>query len=109
MAPLNPTSERQAVVDFSYPMSTDIITVLLTKNDSQSEKWRTYLQPFSQPVYGFIGLSFVLATIMLTVLESCSPRTLGSRRMSSNSLWDMSWHMLGSLFAQGKSGSYTLR
>ncbi|XP_048259258.1 glutamate receptor ionotropic, kainate 3-like [Haliotis rufescens] len=101
MAPLNPTSERQAVVDFSYPMSTDVITVLLTKNDSQSEKWRTYLQPFSQPVYGFIGLSFVLATIMLTVLERCSPRTLGPRRVSSKSLWDMSWHMLGSLFAQG--------
>ncbi|XP_046572350.1 glutamate receptor ionotropic, kainate 4-like [Haliotis rubra] len=101
MAPLNPTSERQAVVDFTYPMSNDFITVLFTKNDSRTEKWMTFLQPFSRPVYGLIGLSVVLATIMLTVLESYSPRTLGSRRMSSKSLQDMSWHMIGSLFAQG--------
>ncbi|XP_069103797.1 glutamate receptor ionotropic, kainate 2-like [Argopecten irradians] len=105
VAPMSIQTNREAVMDFSYPYFYEPTVMLLKKPDPSDKKWRTLIDPFTTTVLICIGISLPTVSFIMCMLEYLSPYYRGlPDRASMRGLHhysDAFWYLYGALLTQG--------
>ncbi|XP_060070631.1 glutamate receptor ionotropic, kainate 1-like [Ylistrum balloti] len=105
VAPMSIQTNREAVMDFSYPYYFEPTIMLLKKPDPSETKWRTLIDPFTTTVLICIGISLPTMSFVMCMLEYLSPYYRGiPDRASMRGLHHFSdsfWYLYGALLTQG--------
>ncbi|XP_069103796.1 glutamate receptor ionotropic, kainate 4-like [Argopecten irradians] len=105
VAPMSIQTNREVVMDFSYPYFYEPTVMLLKKPDPSDKKWRTLIDPFTTTVLICIGISLPTVSFIMCMLEYLSPYYRGlPDRASMRGLHHFSdafWYLYGALLTQG--------
>ncbi|XP_069105057.1 glutamate receptor ionotropic, delta-2-like [Argopecten irradians] len=105
IAPLSIQTNREAIMDFSYPYFFEPTVIILKKPDPSDTKWRTLIDPFTTTVLICIGISLPTVSFIMCMLEYLSPYYRGlPDRASMRGLHHFSdafWYLYGALLTQG--------
>ena len=98
------TSQRAAVTSFTIPVWRGSTAMLLRTNPS--EKYFAYLNPFSNSVLLCMLLFICFSSLMMWKMAKTNPSNhRGYRQLHHAGLTEITLHVYGSLFAQGRSYS----
>jgi hypothetical protein len=97
-------TEREQVIDFTYPIIFDYVTVVFAK--PRVNKWRTLLNPYTDMVYALMIISLLLVSLIFFLLERWHPKYCDVSNKPPPNLYDCFFYMFGALLAQGKHNSY---
>ncbi|XP_021355128.1 glutamate receptor ionotropic, delta-1-like [Mizuhopecten yessoensis] len=105
VAPISIQTNREAVMDFSYPYYFEPTKMILKKPDPSETKWRTLIDPFTTTVLICIGISLPTMSFVLCMLEYLSPyyREIPDRSSMRglHHFSDSFWYLYGALLTQG--------
>ncbi|VDI36281.1 Hypothetical predicted protein [Mytilus galloprovincialis] len=92
-------SDREKVIDFTYPFLFDHVTVVYAKPGER--KWRTLIKPFETSVLVMIGVSLIAMSFIYCLQEKWNPIYYTVSRRQSPSMYYSFWYMYGALLSQG--------
>ncbi|XP_063428109.1 glutamate receptor ionotropic, kainate 2-like isoform X1 [Mytilus trossulus] len=104
-APLSIQTDRERVIDFTYPYFYESSAILMKKPDPNLTKWRTLIDPFSTTVLLCIFVSLPICSFFLFFFEKYNPyyRKVEDRSKvrGLHHFSDSFWYMYGALLTQG--------
>ncbi|CAC5375407.1 GRIK2 [Mytilus coruscus] len=104
-APLSIQTDRERVIDFTYPYFYESSAILMKKPDPNLTKWRTLIDPFSPTVLLCIFISLPISSFFLFFFEKYNPyyRKVEDRSKvrGLHHFSDSFWYMYGALLTQG--------
>ena len=104
-APLTIQTDRERVIDFTYPYFYEPSVILMKKPDPNLTKWRTLIDPFSTTVLLCIFISLPISSLFLLFFEKYNPyyRKVEDRSKVTglHHFSDSFWYMYGALLTQG--------
>ncbi|CAG2217228.1 GRID1 [Mytilus edulis] len=104
-APLTIQTDRERVIDFTYPYFYEPSVILIKKPDPNLTKWRTLIDPFSTTVLLCIFISLPISSLFLLFFEKYNPyyRKVEDRSKVTglHHFSDSFWYMYGALLTQG--------
>ncbi|CAC5406406.1 unnamed protein product [Mytilus coruscus] len=101
-ASLTVHSDRETVMDFTYPYFYEFSSIIFKKSNPENSKWTRLLDPLSPTVLILIGVCLPFASFILCLLENTNP--FYNKRQGERGLHNMSdsfWYMYGALLTQG--------
>ncbi|XP_076114569.1 putative glutamate receptor [Mytilus galloprovincialis] len=101
-AALTVHSDRETVMDFTYPYFYEFSSIIFKKSDPDNSKWTRLLDPLSTTVLILVGICLPTASFILCLLENTNP--FYNKRQGKRGLHNMSdsfWYMYGALLTQG--------
>ncbi|XP_033761043.1 glutamate receptor ionotropic, delta-2-like isoform X2 [Pecten maximus] len=99
-SPLTVLSLREIVMDFTHPFFYDATVLLMTKEDPNTKKWRTYIDPFHWILLACIGGCLVVVSLFACLLDRISPYRV-KVGLQPWSYLDVLWYMYGALIGRG--------
>ncbi|XP_033760011.1 uncharacterized protein LOC117342117 isoform X2 [Pecten maximus] len=105
VAPMSIQTNREAVMDFSYPYFYEPTVMILKKPDPSETKWRTLIDPFTTTVLICIGIALPTMSFVMWMLEYLSPYyshiTDRASMRGLHHFSDSFWYLYGALLTQG--------